>query len=161
VRLPLCSEGIGRAHDYDQRQSRHRIVYGEGPGSDIPLKTAEEKGNIMTTTLATHAKEQSTYSISASFTDEDDEAVAPKTLSWTLTDISGTVINERENVNIPSPSASEDIVLSGADLALQSNESTQGVRVFTVEGTYDSDAGSDLPLNDEIRFIVDGLVAVS
>jgi len=115
----------------------------------------------MTTELTTHAKEKSTYIITASFTDEDDAAVAPKTLTWTLTDDQGDVINGREDVEVSSPSSSEDIVLSGDDLALQSGETSRGVRILTVEGTYDSDAGSDLPLNDEIRFIVDGLVAVS
>ena len=114
----------------------------------------------MTTELTTHAKEKSTFIITAAFTDEDENAVAPKTLTWTLTDEQGTVINGREDVAVTTPSASEDIVLSGDDLALQSGEATRGVRVLTVEATYDSDAGSDLPLNEEIRFIVDGLVAV-
>jgi len=115
----------------------------------------------MTTELTTHAKEKSTFVITAAFTDEDGNAVAPKTLTWTLTDDGGTVINEKEDEVVSSPSASEDIVLSGDDLALQSGEETRGVRILTVEATYDSDAGSDLPLNEEIRFIVDGLVAVS
>jgi hypothetical protein len=115
----------------------------------------------MTTELTTHAKEKSTYIITAAFTDENGDAVAPTTLTWTLTDEAGAVINSRENVAVAGPASSEDIVLSGDDLALQSGETTRGVWIFTVEGTYDSDAGSDLPLNDEIRFIVDGLIAVS
>jgi hypothetical protein len=33
--------------------------------------------------------------------------------------------------------------------------------VLTTEGTYDSDAGADLLLPDQVKFIIDNLVAVS
>lgn len=114
----------------------------------------------MPTTLETHAKEESTYVITVNFTDEDDEAVVPDTIVWTLTDTAGTVINSRENVVVAVPDSEIDIVLSGDDLAIQSGEVNQGVRTLTVEATYDSTLGNDLPLKESVRFIVDNLLVV-
>lgn len=111
----------------------------------------------MPTVLTTNAIEQSTYIITASFTDEDGSDVTPKTLTWTLTDEAGNVINSRQDVAL-TPNTSVEIVLSGDDLVV----STYGTkRIVTVEGTYDSDAGTDLPLRDQVRFTIDNLVAVS
>lgn len=111
----------------------------------------------MPTTLTTHAVEESTFIITASFTDEDGNAVTPSTLKWTLTDDAGNVINSREDVSI-APASSVDIVLSGDDLALSGYG--PAFRILTIEGTYSSDAGSDLPLKDSVKFVVDNLVAV-
>lgn len=114
----------------------------------------------MAITLSTHAVEESTYVITVSFTDEDDNAITPITLTWTLVDTKGTVINSREDVVIGTPSSSEDIVLSGDDLQITGSNDNRK-RILAVEATYDSDAGSDLPLKQETQFIIDSLVAVS
>jgi hypothetical protein len=111
----------------------------------------------MPSVLSTNAVDKSTYIVTAAFTDEDDAAVAPTTLTWTLTDDLGTVINDREDVEVESPSSSEDIVLSGDDLAVADGS----VRILTVEGTYNSDAGSGLPLKDQVRFTIEDLTAVT
>ena len=113
----------------------------------------------MPTTLTTKATEQSTYIITAAFTDDAGAEVTPKAgLNWTLTDSSGTVVNSRENVSIAAPAASVDIVLSANDLAVSSGADL--VRYLTIEGTYDSDAGSDLPIKDQVKFAIADLVAV-
>jgi len=114
----------------------------------------------MPTTLTTHAQEKSTFVITAAFTDEADDALTPKTLTWTLTDSDGTVINSKQDEVISSPSSSEDIVLSEDDLQILS-ATDDGVRKLTIEGTYDSSYGNDLPLRDSVTFIVDNLVAVT
>ena len=113
----------------------------------------------MATSLTLRANEESTYIITAAFTDEDGVAVTPNTLTWTLTDADGIVINDREE-EVIAPAASVDIVLQGADLALQSGESLQALRILTVEGTYDSDAGTDLPIKAACKFVVEDLVAI-
>jgi len=113
----------------------------------------------MPTLLTTHADEKSTYVVTAAFTDEDGNAVTPNTLTWALTDSDGTVINDRDDESI-SPDTSVDIVLSGDDLQIV-DSSDDGVRILTVEGTYNSDAGSGLPLKESCKFIVDNLVAVT
>jgi hypothetical protein len=111
----------------------------------------------MPTVLSTKAIDKSTYVVTATFTDEDDNAVAPQTLTWTLTDESGTVINSREDVDVSSPGTSEDFVLSGDDLAVADGST----RLLTIEATYNSDAGSDLPIRDQVRFTIEDLTAVT
>jgi len=115
----------------------------------------------MPTTLTTHAAEQGTFVITVAFLDEDGAAEDVKTATWTLTDKDGTVINSRTNVTITDPTSSEDIVLSGDDLAFQTGESNTAIRILTVEATYDSDAGSDLPLKESVEFIIDNLIKVT
>lgn len=106
--------------------------------------------------LTVEAVEQSTYVITASFYDESGAAVTPNAgLSWTLTDRHGTVINSRSAVNI-TPGMSVEIVLSGADLDF---DGADALRLVTVAGTYNSDAGTNLPLREEVEFVVRGLAA--
>jgi hypothetical protein len=106
--------------------------------------------------LTTRAVDKSTYIVTCSFSDENGDAVVPNTLTWTLTDEDGTVINDREDVEVSVPAASYDIVLSGDDLKY----SDSWYRVLTIEATYDSDAGDDLPLRESCKFSVDDLVAI-
>lgn len=115
----------------------------------------------MPATLTTHAKEESTYVITVSFTDEDEVAVIPATIVWTLTNTAGTVVNLRSDVAVAIPAASIDIVLKGNDLQLLTGEVNQGIRTFTVEATYDSALGLGLPLKASVRFIVDNLLVVT
>lgn len=109
----------------------------------------------MPTVLTTKAIEESSYIITASFTDEDGSAVTPNVLTWTLTDNQGNVINEREAVSL-TPATAVEIVLSGDDLALTTNDSRR--RRVVVAGTYDSDAGSDLAIRDEVAFTIQELL---
>jgi hypothetical protein len=111
----------------------------------------------MPTTLTTRAIDKSTYVINCAFTDENGAPVIPESISWTLTNDVGTVINSRTSVDIAVPAASVDIVLSGEDL-----DYTDGAaRVLTVNAVYDSSLGSNLPLKDSVRFMVSNLVAVT
>ena len=110
------------------------------------------------TTLATIAKEGSTFVVTCTFTDETGAAATPTALTWTLTDLAGTVINSRQDEEVASPSASVDIVLSGDDLAVSGKRQT--TRVLTLEGTYDSDAGTGLPINDAALIKIDPLPGV-
>lgn len=73
-----------------------------------------------------------------------------------MTNEAGTVINSRTAVAISS-ATSVTIVLSGADLDLDDG----AVRVVTVECTYNSGLGSNLPLKDQVTFFVDDLTIVS
>lgn len=115
------------------------------------------------TVLTTDIVEESTAVISASFLDEDSVAVIPDTITWTLSDLLGTIINSREDVSVDTPAASTDIVLSGDDLAFQSSESgkIKVTRKLLVEATYTSSLGSGLPLKDEVRFSIRNLLKVT
>ena len=108
--------------------------------------------------LTDEANEQSTYIITAAFTDENGAAVTPDSIAWTLTDTAGTEI---ATGTVATPAASVDIVLSGTQLAVQDGESGDVKRIFTVEAVFDSDAGDDLPLKDSCKFLIRNLVAVS
>ena len=100
--------------------------------------------------------EGSTYIVKLTYYDEDGVAETPATMTWTLTDRSGTVINSRSDIAIAAPSTSNNIVLSGADLTIGAGGAE---RVLMAEGTYNSTLGNGLPLRDECWFVIDALVA--
>jgi len=103
--------------------------------------------------LDSRAIEQSTFPITMSFTDDTGTAVNPDTLFWTLIDINGNVINNRENVEISNPTSTQTITLSGDDLAI--DDKTTKERILLVKGTYTSDLGSDLPIRKSLKFFID------
>ena len=105
----------------------------------------------MPTTLDKKAVEQSTFVVTASFTDENGDTVVPNTLKWSLVDRSEKVINERDQVEINSPSANENIVLSGNDLKIVEGR-IEETRHIVLEYTYDSDLGNDLPGKEQVDF---------
>jgi predicted NAD/FAD-dependent oxidoreductase len=110
------------------------------------------------THITTKALEKSTYVVTVAFTDESGAAVTPDSITWDLTDSSGNVVNGRSTVVIAVPAASNNIVLSGDDLAIP----RAGIlgRVLTIEAVYDSSMGTDLPFKDEITFEIAPLVNV-
>ena len=111
----------------------------------------------MPTTLTAHAIEKSTFAITASFIDDAGDAVVPNTgLTWTLTDGDGVVVNSHTGSTI-TPAGSVTIVLHGADLAIAGNAD----RVLTIQGTYDSDLGTNLEIKDQVTFRIDNLTAVT
>jgi hypothetical protein len=99
----------------------------------------------MAATLTPNALEDSTYVVTAAFTDEDGIAVVPNTVTWSLKDKEGSVINEK-SAESETPASSVDIVLSGNDLDPGSPDSDVGVILLTVTADYDSALGSGLPL---------------
>ena len=103
------------------------------------------------------ANEKSTLIITVSFKDETGESVTPNDdLTWTLTDVQGTIVNERDHVDLTA-APSVTIVLHGDDLICA--ESNQ--LVLTIEGTYDSLLGSDLEIKEQATFNVANLIAVT
>ena len=103
------------------------------------------------------AMEGGTLIITAGFKDENKQSVVPNELFWTLSDMAGTVINGRDRVSM-APAETVDLVLRGDDLALP--EGRDAWRILTLEWTYDSDAGSNLPMNDSAFFKVKNLTAL-
>ena len=103
------------------------------------------------TTLNTKATNEGTYIITCSFTDADETAVTPNALTWTLTDYSGNVINNRDEVTVAT-GTSVTVVLTDADIDID-----DGVgRIFTIEGTYNSSTyGNNLPIREQARFNIE------
>jgi len=106
--------------------------------------------------------EKGTAVIEVRFVDEDGQAVTPKTGTYTLTDDEGNVVNSRQDVAISNLASSVNIVLSGDDLQISSGFSgSADWRILTVEITYDSNYGTDLPQKDTLKFAVNNLTAVT
>ena len=101
----------------------------------------------VTSTLNTEVLEGGTIIISASFTDENGNAATPSELSYTLYNHANGVINGKENVSI-TPDTAVSVTLYGDDLP-------SGNLFFLVEGKYNSDAGSDLPIKAYAKFDVE------
>jgi len=110
----------------------------------------------MPITITDTANEKSTFALELAITDENGDPLTPNTLTWTLTDLAGNVINERAGIEIATPASTVTVVLSGDDLALP--ERAAPLRVVTLEGTYDSDLGNDLLLKEEVQFAIRNLV---
>lgn len=102
--------------------------------------------------LSTLANDQSTYIVTATFTDAAAAAVTPDSVVWSLTDAAGTVINSRTAVSA-TPGSSVAIVLSGGDL----DYSDGAIRILTVYAVYDSTEGDNLPLREEAYFGITNL----
>lgn len=101
----------------------------------------------MPTKLKVAFNEDGTGVVNAQFYDEKDEPVVPVSINWALTDSSGNVINNRDEVSVSPPAQEIDILLTGDDLQ-------PGNLYVTVWGTYDSDLGNGLPYKDWCNFKV-------
>lgn len=112
----------------------------------------------MPTKLAISAVEESTYVVSITILDESGNEVTPNSMTWTLTDVLGTVINGRQNQPITPTASRVDIVLSGEDLSLPAGSGN--TRILTIQGTYDSVLGTGLSLKDKAVFIIEDLEVV-
>jgi len=109
--------------------------------------------------LTTEANELSTYVVRFTFRDENGDLLVPTSLTWTLTDVLGAVVNSRTKQVVSPTSSVVDILLTGSDLALGTFAGTK--RVLTVEGKYTSALGSDLALKDDVTFVIRPLIGVS
>ena len=111
----------------------------------------------LTTLLDQHAPERGTYFVTLSFVDENGAAVVPDSVTWTLTNDRGSIINSRSAVVIAVPATSNTIVLSAADLAI----GDYGIeRHLLVEGIYDSTLGNNLPFKSQANFLIENFTAV-
>ena len=111
----------------------------------------------MPTKITTRALPNNTYAVTFAFTDEDGSAVTPNEgCTWTLRDYSGNVVNSRSAVAITEAETVE-IALKGNDLASQGVEDN-GIRVIAIDGTYDSDLGTDLPLDQSAQFVISDVI---
>ena len=97
------------------------------------------------------ADEESSYFIIIEPFDEDDAAETPITLTWTLTDVMGNIINLREDVAITPLSTSMTVILTGDDLSIPEDKSPV-TRLFSVKGTYDSDLQAGLAITGYVQF---------
>jgi hypothetical protein len=89
------------------------------------------------------------YEVTVDFIDEDRNAVAPDSLTWSLTNELGVVINGRYQVSVSVPLASTTIKLMGDDIARANGEKF----IITFESLYTSSTyGEGQELNDQATF---------
>lgn len=112
--------------------------------------------------ITTIADEGSTLIVTVAFQDEDGTPTAPKTLRWSWVDKFGNPINSLEDVVVSTLTESVDIVLSGDDLQILETEAAFMYvdRRFIAKATYDSDLGSNLPVNGSAAIRLENLLNV-
>jgi len=102
------------------------------------------------------AIELSSFEVRVEWEDEQGNSTTPDTMSWTLHDIDNQPINERENVSIAVPAATELLFLEGSDLEIFGKDPVK--RYVTFEGTYTSPVhGAGKPLRDVVDFTINPL----
>lgn len=107
----------------------------------------------MPTDITIRAIDRSTFIIDVAFSDENDEAITPNEVEWSLLSETGAIINDREEVEVSSLNTTISIVLTGEDLDFADGR----VRVLLIEATYNSDLGTNLALRETARFLIDNL----
>lgn len=105
------------------------------------------------------AYEESTYVVTATFTNEAGTSVVPISVKWSLLDTDGTIKNGRSQVSVATIATSVNIVLKGTDLTVITGDT--GDRLLLVEATYTSTYGTALPLKKEYAFNIGRLKGVT
>lgn len=114
----------------------------------------------MATTITVRPAEKGTAKVTVgTFTDEatPPSAVTPLTITWTLTDLAGTVINLRAAV-VVTPAPTVSFLLTGEDLAIPAADSR---RALTISWTYNSTLGSGLTGREQALFSIEQFVGVT
>lgn len=108
----------------------------------------------MPTILTSYAVEKCTFAVGCALADENGDAVTPDSITWSLVDDNGNVINSLEDQGVATPTASSTIVLSGDDLQLRDQNKDYEMRYLEVAAMIDSDLGDDLPVKERCEFKV-------
>ncbi len=94
------------------------------------------------------------------FLNEESQPVVPNTIKWTLTNLDGSeVINGREKVDFSPLAEQIEIALVGPDFQILPAEEQEAIarRRLTIEITYDSARGANIPANESVVFSVKNL----
>lgn len=126
----------------------------------------------MASELKTRATEQGTLILEGTAMVGTSAVVPNGNVLWTLTKMDGTVINSRQDVSTTPSGSLITIALSDNDLQMFSDDPVQSVRLGTtvarlkvgkrvllVEFTYNSSAGNNLPVKDQVFFQVEEVIA--
>lgn len=100
--------------------------------------------------ILNNAARRSTYLTEITLVDEEGTTVSANSVTWTLTDAAGNVVNGRENV-VASPAVPIAILLAGDDLDY-TGDGDDGLRVLTLTALYDSSLGTNIPIVKRFSF---------
>ena len=101
------------------------------------------------------AQEEGTYPVKFTFKDSLRQLVnadAITSVDWWLSDMSGTVINNRSQVTVAAITNPLYIVLFGDDLQILEKANGYEERIVTLKGLYNSDFGVGLPFTYAVSF---------
>jgi hypothetical protein len=108
------------------------------------------------------ATEGGSVFVTAEFTDRNESDVVPNSITWSLTDEDGDIINSREDIAIVTPAASVTIEISGDDLPWEGNYPSELYYLYVLfKAVYDEADATDVPQNQEKRIAVSNLRGVS
>ena len=114
--------------------------------------------------LLKSAKEEETYVVEYAPLNQLKIPVTPVTLTWSLFNLSGSVINSRSDISISPTKLVNHIVMSGNDLALDV-ANTRVQRVLLIKATYNTEIDdkpyNGLPIYIEARFWIEPVMGVS
>ena len=103
--------------------------------------------------LESIANIESTFKITVEVLNTSGVAVQPTSMTWTLSDESGNLINNRQQETVISPAIQQDIYLTGPDLAT-TNPTVKIKRILLIEATYNEGDLTGLPYKEEYWFWV-------
>ena len=103
------------------------------------------------TLLSAEIPERGTQVLSCQFVDDNSVTVVPLTCQTSLTDASGTVVNSHDE-DSATCATTITVVYSGDDHDLTVNDDQE--RIFLVQWTYTSTAGSALPASAQRRWLI-------
>ena len=109
--------------------------------------------------ITKHAREENSYTVSMQFSDEDGTTCTCETLTWTLTDMDGNIINGRDGVSVTPSATTETVTLTPSDTTIVSGQNNE--RLFLAEWTYNSDYGTGLTGKEQAIFIVNELLHIT
>lgn len=82
------------------------------------------------------------------FEDENGDAVIPDSITWSLYDPAGAIVNTREDIAVAVPAASVDILIEGANNLYSGGYK----RVFVIKAVVDLAAGNDQDSNESATY---------
>ena len=106
------------------------------PVTHITTEVMDGTGKVLTVTCA----------------DDTGTPVAPDTMTWSLYNSANEIVDSRESVSVASPATSNTILISGTANSLLVDPDRY--RLFIVEWTYTSDAGSGIPAGDMADYYI-------
>lgn len=107
------------------------------------------------TIISESVTENGSAVFTVAFTDPDENAVTPETITWSLYDSDDVIINSREDVAVVTPASTIYIVLDGDDLEIDSDDDVN--RRLIISWTYNSTYGTGLNGREVVEFSIDDL----
>ena len=106
----------------------------------------------MPVVLATKAIDKSSYKVTSVFKDAAGSVITPNNAVWKLSNFDGVTVNSRTGTT-ETPSTEIAVLLQGNDIDASDGQG----RIFTMEGDYDGDGSTAVPVKNECQFEIEDL----